>query len=62
VNPYVTVARAQVVLGVSNPTARQAVRALEAERIVEEVTGRKWGRVYVARAVLRAIETAGPNR
>jgi cell filamentation protein, protein adenylyltransferase len=62
VNPYLTVSRAQTLLRVSNPTARQAVRLLEDERIVEEMTGRKWGRVYVARDVLKAIEAASPNR
>jgi len=62
VNPYVTVARAQGLLAVSNPTARQAVRALEDQGVVEEVTGRRWGRVYVARGVLQAIEATGPDR
>jgi Fic family protein len=61
VNPYITVSRAQQILRVSNPTARQAVRVLEDEGMIEEVTGRKWGRVYVARAVLTAIEARTPG-
>ncbi len=56
VNPYLSVSRAQRILGVSNPTARQAVKLLQREGVLEEVTGRRWGRVYLSRTVLRAIE------
>ncbi len=55
-NPYMSVARAQRVLKVSNPTARQAVRALEEKGMLEEITGRSWGRLYLARPILKAIE------
>lgn len=48
VNPYISVATAEAVLGTSNQTARQAVRVLEEAEILQEVTGRKWGRLYVA--------------
>ena len=41
---------------VSNPTARAAVNNLQGMKILKEVTGRAWGRVYVAGAVLRVIE------
>ncbi len=54
-NPYVTVAQAQKLLQVSNPTARQVVAVLEREGLLEEVTGRAWGRLYRARPILEAI-------
>jgi ribosomal protein S25 len=44
---------------VSNPTARQVVRVLQEEGILREITGRAWGRVYLARAILKAIEGKG---
>jgi Fic family protein len=55
-NPYMTVARAQRVLAVSNPTARQAVARMEKHKILKEVTGRSWGKLYLANDVLRLIE------
>lgn len=55
-NPYITVAKAQEILSVSNPTARQAVGMLVKEGLLKEVTGRKWGQLYVARPILAAIE------
>jgi cell filamentation protein, protein adenylyltransferase len=57
-NPYMSVSRAERVLKVSNPTARQAVRVLELKGILEEITGRSWGRLYLARPVLEAIESS----
>jgi Fic family protein len=59
-NPFVTVARAQELLKVSNPTARQLVGRLQQDGLLAEVTGRDWGRLYVARPILRAIERADP--
>jgi Fic family protein len=56
VNPYVTVSRAARLLNVSYPTARQAVAVLQGEGLLEEITGRSWGRLYLARPVLEAIE------
>jgi Fic family protein len=56
VNPYMTVARAAQVLDVSNPTARKAVEALVKEGVLKEVTGREWGRVYLAGAISEAIQ------
>jgi Fic family protein len=55
-NPYITVARAAELLKVTNPTARQAVAILQKEGMLEEVTGRAWGRLYLARPILNAIE------
>ncbi len=56
INPYMNVVRAQRVLKVSNPTAREAVRLLEQKGVLEEITGRAWARLYLARPILQAIE------
>lgn len=55
-NPYLTVARAVRVLNVTAPAARQTVALLQGEGLLEEVTGRSWRRIYLARPILRAIE------
>jgi Fic family protein len=55
-NPYISVSRAARLLNVSYPTARQAIAWLQGEGILEEVTGRSWGRLYLARPILDAIE------
>lgn len=54
-NPYVTAGGATGLLGVSDPTARNAIAALENEGILEEITGRSWRRVYRCQAILDAI-------
>lgn len=56
VNPYITAARAARVLGVSGPTARHAIALLQEEGVLGEMTGRSWGRIYLARPILQAIE------
>ena len=43
-------------LGVSPPTADKAIRTLVAAKVVEEITGQSWGRIFVARPILEAIE------
>jgi Fic family protein len=55
-NPYMTVARAAQLLNVSNPTARQTVLTLQNAGVLQEVTGRDWGRIYLAAAISQAIE------
>lgn len=55
-NPYMNVTRAERILKVSNPTARQAVSRLERLGILTEITGREWGRLYLAKPVLRVLE------
>ena len=62
VNPYMSVARAQRVMNVSNPTARQAVMRLQKLGMLTEITGRAWGRLYLARPILRIIEKAEGKR
>ena len=61
VNPFVSVARAARILKVSNPTARQAVQVLQECGMLEEITGREWNRLYLARPILNAIESLGPT-
>ena len=56
VNPYLTINRAAEVLGVSHPTARSTMKILQDADIVQEVTGRSWGRIYLAAPILAAIE------
>jgi Fic family protein len=61
-NPYITVARAARILKTTNPTARQAVKRLVDVGMLEETTGRSWGRMFLARPILRAIEQAAAKR
>ena len=56
-SPYLTVAEAQRLLGVTNPTARTAVLTLVEAGLLEEVGDRKWRRLYVAKPVLEALKT-----
>ncbi len=58
-NPFITVAKAQAALKVSNPTARLAVGQLQKHGIVKETSGRTWRRVYVAKSVLDIIDKPG---
>jgi Fic family protein len=55
-NPFVTVARAAKLLEVTTPTARNAVEALVNHGVLVEQSGRQWGRVYLAKRILDAIE------
>jgi Fic family protein len=52
VNPYTTVAHSADRLGVTPPTATKSIRCLEAAGILEEASGRDWGRYWVARVIL----------
>jgi Fic family protein len=53
--PYMTVAQAQRLLRVTNPTARAAVQSLVAAGLLEEIGDRKWRRLYAARPVLEVL-------
>ncbi|MFA6134175.1 MAG: Fic family protein [Phycisphaerae bacterium] len=55
INPYTTVARAGIHLGVTAPTASKTIRELERASILKEVTGRDWGRFWVAQPILEAL-------
>ena len=56
VNPYITVGRAEKELKTSNPTARKAIEIMEKNGILREITGRDWGKVYLASAIANAIQ------
>ena len=56
VNPYLTTTRASNELGVSLPTAREAIRTLQAVGMVRPTDDRAWRRLYVAQPILDAIE------
>lgn len=56
VNPYMSIGRAAKLLNKTHPTAKAAINVLEERKILEEVTGRQWGRYYVCRPVLNALE------
>jgi len=55
-NPYMTISKAGKVLAKSHPTAKAAISVLEEEKILTEVTGRQWGKFYVSKPILDAIE------
>jgi Fic family protein len=61
INPYVTVARASERLGVSSPTADKTISRLVKAGMLEEITGRSWGRTWVAKPILRAIQEQPPE-
>ena len=56
INPYITIARATALLQVSHPTAGQTIEYLQRSGLLEEITGRSWGRLYLARPILLALE------
>lgn len=55
-NPYLTVAHAERFLKVSNPTARKAVDLLVERGLIERLGERRWGKLYLSRSVLEAVE------
>jgi Fic family protein len=56
INPYMTVARATKILHKTHPTAKAAISVLEEKDILRETTGRNWGRFYVSKPILDALE------
>lgn len=56
VNPNLDTGRVKSLLGVSDPTARRAIAELQAAGIVAPTSERAWGRRYLARDVLRALD------
>jgi Fic family protein len=61
-NPYMSVTRAEEVLKVSNPTARQVVLLLQKTGLLEEITGRAWGKLYLAKPIMETIESKGKGK
>lgn len=55
VNPIIDAGRVQRVLGVTAPTARAALRALEQHGILREISGRQWRRTYRADEIYDAV-------
>jgi predicted DNA-binding transcriptional regulator len=51
-----SVVRAQKLLKVSNPTARKAVMLLQQKGLLKEMTGREWGKLYLAAPIMDVIE------
>lgn len=58
-NPHIDAARTKNLLGISDPTARKTLAVLEKAGLISETTGRTWGRQFLARGVLAAIEDPG---
>lgn len=56
ISPYVTMRTVQEFLGVSHPTARSTIRALEDQGILTEpIPARKWGKIFTAHEVYAVI-------
>jgi Fic family protein len=55
-NPLVDAQRAARVMKKTAPTARAAIAALEREGWLTEVTGRNWGKLYVAKELMALLE------
>ena len=55
-NPYVSIAKVSEVMKVTAPTAGRLVKNLAARGLMREITGRSWGKVFVASDVLAALE------
>jgi len=56
VRPTIGVKEATRVMGVSEPTANKLLARLASQGHLREISGRAWGRTYVAQAILDAIE------
>jgi Fic family protein len=56
ISPYITIRMVRERMGVTHPTARAAIRALEEQGILNERDpGRKWGKVFTADEVYALI-------
>jgi Fic family protein len=55
VNPYTTVAHAAHALGVAHPTAQKTIDRLVKVKMLAESTGRDWGRTWLAKPILQAV-------
>jgi Fic family protein len=57
-NPFISAPAAAAAMNASLPTARKALRALEAKGVLVEQSKRKWGQYYVAKGILSIVERA----
>jgi cell filamentation protein, protein adenylyltransferase len=55
INPYTTAMRAAEALHVTPPTARAAINDLAEQGILAEISGRKWGQLFLADEILAAV-------
>jgi Fic family protein len=55
-NPYITVQRARMALAVSDMTAKKSIDHLVAIGMLKEITGKNWGRVWVALPIRDALQ------
>lgn len=62
VNPFIDIKRVRALLNVSAPTARKTLAVLESAGLLRELSGRQRSRVYLADAVLAAIDDPGEER
>jgi Fic family protein len=56
VRPTIAVSEAAEVMGVSKPTAVKMLSGLASKGHLREISGRAWGRTYIAQAILDAVE------
>jgi Fic family protein len=56
INPYVNARRATEILNVTSPTARAAIGDLVDHGILREITGRKWGQLFLAEEILAVAQ------
>jgi Fic family protein len=57
-NPFISAPAAAAAMNASLPTARKALRSLEAKGVLVEQSKRKWGQYYVAKRILSIVERA----
>ena len=55
INPYTNIARAAKHLGVTAPTAKKTIDLLVKAKMLEEATGKEWGRTWLARPILALV-------
>ena len=55
INPYVTTSRVAERLHVTAPTARAAIHDLVEQGMLTEISGRKWGQLFLAGEILIAV-------
>ena len=55
-NPYMTVAHAMKALAVTYPTALKVIDLLVERKLIQKLGERRWGKLYVCKPVLEAIE------
>jgi Fic family protein len=55
-NPYMTVAHAMKALDVTYPTALKVIDLLVERKLIQKLGERRWGKLYVCKPVLEAIE------